>query len=1022
LNRADKHAILTINLVIIKDMIASFLDIYHRSGIRLFSIGIFVWLSLFGCKQKQTESLPELVDFNFHVKPILVQKCYLCHGPDPSSRKAGLRLDNLEGATALLKSGGKAIIPGNLNESSLIHRIKEDDPELVMPPPESKTELSAREIAILSKWIKQGAEWKQHWSFIPPQRFENAAIPIDKNGIDYFIEKKVAEKGLTLSPQANKNSLIRRVSYVLTGLPPAVDDLDQFVNDDNSNAYERIVDQYLDSPQFGEKWARHWMDVVRYAETKGHEFDYTITGAWRYRDYLIRAFNDDLPYNQFVKEHLAGDLLKKPRRDLATGKNESQLATMFYALSEGTHSPVDVRQDEADRIDNMIDVTSKAFQGLTVSCARCHDHKFDPIKTKDYYALFGVMESSRFSPIPADLTLEEEMNFGRVLELKSYMRNLVADDWKRLETTTSKSLASLNSEKNNVPSDTASILLGDFTGSTLDGWRSDGMAFANRTTLGEPLTNSQGRWVGLSDGWASSRLIGKRIFGALRSPNFTIDKDFIGLYARGKNSTIRIIIDNFQLISYPIYGGIDKRVDTENEQNFVFDVKLWRGHNAYIEILPGYFTNHVYKLPEDAFVEVQWAAAYNNQWNRPKIKNKLDPWPKDKAIERWRNFSASTEEVNVLNSLIANQTLQINPALIDDNLTEQNQLISHLYDSTFYNGVYDGFAINSPIFVRGSHKDLTENVPRGFIRAIAGKDSVFKSKGSGRTELAESMVNDQNPLTSRVMVNRIWHHLFGRGIVASVDNFGLQGELPTHPELLDFLATKFQAEGWSIKKMIRYILLSETFKRSTQGNALLYEKDPDNLLLSFFPTLRLEAESIRDGLLAVSGRLDKTMYGPPVSIHITDFMQGRGKPKESGPLDGDGRRSIYQEVRRNFLDPMMLTFDTPVPFTAFGKRNLTNVPAQSLILLNHPLVIKQAEVLAAHLLEQPNASLQAKIQLVYKRALSREASEDELKKATVYLDMLGNVYKTEPVDSRLIKIWKDYCHSVFNLKEFIYLI
>lgn len=984
-------------------------------------IAVVSLVVLFGCKQ-ESESLPDLVDFNFHVKPILVQKCYLCHGPDPGTRKAGLRLDNLEGATALLESGGKAIIPGHPNESILIHRIKEQDPELIMPPPESKMELTSREIAILSKWIKQGAEWKQHWSFIPPQAVSKATFPKNKNEIDYFIEKKALEKGLKLSTQANKNSLIRRVSYLLTGLPPDEKDLDNFVGDDDPKSYEKMVDQYLGSPQFGEKWARHWMDVVRYAETKGHEFDYTITGAWRYRDYLIRAFNEDLPYDQFVKEHLAGDLIPNPRRNQNSGTNESHMGTAFYALSEGTHSPVDVRQDEADRIDNMIDVTSKAFQGLTVSCARCHDHKFDPIRAKDYYALFGVLESSRFSPVPADLTLQEEKNIKRVSELKAYMRNLVAVDWKKSIMTSQKSSTLITTKSYTSSSDSAFTILGDFTGSTLDEWRSDGNAFSNRTTLGDPVIDSQGRCVALKDGWASSRLIGKKIFGALRSPNFIIDKDFIGLYARGKNGTIRIIIDNFQLISYPIYGGIDQRVDTDKEKNFVFDVKLWKGHKAYIEILPGYFTNHVYKLPEDAYVEVQWAAAYNGKLNWPRGKEILYPLAKDQVIERWQSFAASADEVEILNTWLANKTLQVSTSLIKDNLNEQQSLISQLGDSTFFNGIYDGFAINSPIFNRGSHKDLTKPVPRGFLGIIVGEDSIFNSKGSGRAELAKSIVNNQNPLTSRVMVNRIWHHLFGRGIVASVDNFGLQGELPTHPELLDFLAIKFQEEGWSIKKAIRYILLSETFKRSTVGDVMADEKDPDNLLLSHFPTLRLDAESIRDGMLAASGRLDKTMYGPPVPIHITDFMQGRGKPKESGPLDGDGRRSIYQEVRRNFMDPMMLTFDRPIPFTAFGKRNVTNVPAQSLILLNHPLVIDQAKVLATRVLQQPTSGLQEMVQIVYRRALSRKPNKDEMEQATMYLDMLSNVYKSEPADTQKLKIWTDYCHSVFNLKEFIYLI
>ncbi|MEJ0055697.1 MAG: DUF1549 domain-containing protein [Bacteroidota bacterium] len=349
-------------------------------------------------RQEHTPPLPELVDFNFDVRPILVQKCYLCHGPDPGSRKAGLRLDTFEGATAALKNGGNAIIPGHPGDSKLIERVKSKDPEKVMPPVDSKLELTEREIAILSEWIRQGAGWKQHWAFIPPLGPSMEELPAGKNEIDFLIEKKIEQNGLELAPEASKNSLIRRVSYILTGLPPAPEAIEKYIADNSPDAYEKVVDQYLSSPRYGEKWARHWMDIVRYAETKGHEFDYVITGAWRYRDYLIRAYNSDLPYDQFVKEQLAGDLMTSPRRHPVSGVNESHIGTAFYALTEGTHSPVDIRQDEADRIDNMVDVTSKAFQGLTVSCARCHDHKFDPITAADYYALFGVMESTRFSP------------------------------------------------------------------------------------------------------------------------------------------------------------------------------------------------------------------------------------------------------------------------------------------------------------------------------------------------------------------------------------------------------------------------------------------------------------------------------------------------------------------------------------------------------------------------------------------------------------------------------------------------
>lgn len=985
---------------------------------------LVVLLSLIKCSDKHTPPLPELVDYNFDIKPILVQKCYLCHGPDSSSRKAGLRLDTYEGSTAALKEGGQAIIPGHPSNSKLVDRINSQDPELVMPPPDTKQTLTEREIAVLTKWIKQGADWKPHWSFIPPAAPDLRGLTKDENEIDFLVEKKIKQRGLELAPEANKNSLIRRVSYLLTGLPPSREALRIYLADNSSNSYENMVDRYLNSPRYGEKWARNWMDVVRYAETKGHEFDYTIAGAWRYRDYLIRAFNEDLPYDQFVKEQLAGDLLPMPRRHPTIGTNESQLGTVFYTMAEGSHSPVDVRKDEADRIDNMIDVTTKTFQGLTVSCARCHDHKFDPISTADYYSLYGVMESSRFSPVAASLTLSEEKNMEEVRNIDSYIRNKVADHWgenrivaigkKHNSSTEAKQVGTINSSEY--------TLLGDFRGRDLNGWKSDGLAFGSKTTLGNPVFNKQSELVRLATGKASSRGISMGIFGALRSPDFIINKKFIGVRAAGKKATIRIIIDNFQLISYPIYGGIEKRVDNEAGQNFIFDVSLWKGHKAYIEIMAGEFSAHVYSLAKDAFVEVDYALAYDEKWIDPD-HGRQGSYTLENSVQHWKNFNTSSQQVDWLNELLRKQALLKKIPGVSESLARRQQLLEGVYDSTFYNGIREGFGINSPVFVRGSHKELTRPVPRRFLSALPSKDTVFRTAGSGRMELADEIINPQNPLMARVMVNRIWYQIFGRGIVETVDNFGLQGKLPSHPELLDFLAIKFQKEGWSVKRMIKSIAMSTTFRRSTNAMDGIEKSDPDNVLLSHFPVLRLEAEDVRDGLLAVSGRLDTAMFGPPVPVHVTDFMQGRGRPQISGPLDGAGRRSIYQEVRRNFLEPLMLAFDRPVPFTTFGKRNTTNVPSQSLILMNDPFVILQAELMTKNLLDQNKLSFDDRLKWIYQRAFSRDPSSGEIEKAKSFIINLARLYAVKDQDVLMsVDIWKDYCHTIFNSKEFIYLI
>ena len=961
------------------------------------------------------------MNFNFDVRPILVRNCYLCHGPDPSSRKADLRLDTYEGATASKDDGIHPIVPGKPRKSELVRRINHSDPEVVMPPPETNMKLTDYEIAVLERWIDQGAEWTDHWSFIPPEGNPGLNSKESTNLIDYFIDQKIDEKGLTSAPVAEPNKLLRRVSYMLTGLPPDQDMIANYLSDQSPDAYERMVDHYLDSDAFGERWARHWMDVVRYAETKGHEFDYTTLGAWHYRDYLIRAFNDDIPYDQLVKEHLAGDLITHPRRNGQTRTNESQVGTMFYVFSEGKHSPVDTKKEEADRIDNIIDVASKTFQGLTVSCARCHDHKFDPIPTADYYSMYGVMQSSRFSPVPANVSLEKERSVEIIDSLKSSIRTMLSKKWSVAASKEAKRMEKSSETKEQIDYK----MIGDFRGRNLDGWLSNGLAFGDKTTLGDPVFDRSKKYiVGLSDGKASSRSYATGLFGAIRSPNFVIDKDFIGVMAQGRKSVIRIIIDNFQLIQNPIYGELEKKINHESMQQVVFDLSAWKGHTAYIEIMPGEFKSHVYTLTEDAFVEVAYVIAYDESWPE-KIEFEEEQMHRSPdLLDGWRSGQSSPYDVNRLNDLIQGKKLNTTSMDIAANLRHISRLSEALKDTAFYEGIYEGFGRDSHVFNRGNTDDLSaETVPRGFLSVLSHEETKSVHKGSGRLEFAEAVLDPENPLTSRVMVNRIWHHMFGRGIVETVDNFGLQGKLPSHPELLDQLAIKFINDNWSIKKMVKYIMMSKTFQRSTEDMPNSQSLDPDNILLSHYPVRRLEAEAIHDALLAVAGNLNPQMYGPPVPLYLTSFMQGRGRPGESGPLDGNGRRSIYHEVRRNFLEPMMLTFDRPIPFTTFGNRNVTNVPAQSLILMNSEFVSNQAAIMAEEIISHRHEDEAAIIKHIYIKALTREPTDLELEAALGYIKLLAHSYELNDAEiCESVEVWKDYCHSVFNLKEFIYLV
>lgn len=981
-----------------------------------------------GCTNQQAH-VPDRVDYNFNIRPILSNTCYVCHGPDVSTREADLRLDVREEAIRK-RDGGRAIVPGSARRSLLIQKVTAEDPDNRMPPAEANKTLTPREIALLSRWIDQGAEYKPHWALIPPTPRE--APSGSSTAIDGFVNARLEARDLPAAPPATRESLVRRASYVLTGLPPSPALVRSFTNDSSPDAYASLIDTLLASPGFGERWARHWMDLMRYAESKGHEFDFTIDGAWQYRDYLIRAFNADVPYDRLVAEHLAGDLLDTPRYHPLTGTDESVIGTVYYALGEGKHSPVDNRIDEAERIDNIIDVTTKTFQGLTLACARCHDHKFDPLPTADYYSFYGMVESARFAPT-ALLSSHQRVQLDSIRAIQSALRRHIATTWipalegapARLSST--RPAGATPSIAATPDSAQSWRMLGDFRNGAYDGWFAHGPAFEEPTALGAPVT-TRGRFDSLLTGVASSRQLAAGVPGALRSPTFTIEHDSLHVEAAGHKSSIRIIVDNFQLIRAPIHGGLDVEVTGPELSTYRFDVAMWKGRKAYVELLVGTYTKKERFLTEQhrllrdpsSYIEAAYAITFNGD---PPVMTQ-PALPREDlagAVDAWASGAASQAQVATINAALRRGQLPASP--LRAALRKVDAIAAELQDAAYVLTVTDGDNVTSPVFDRGNYRMLTGSpVPHRFFTALVPSGKPFTASASGRLDLAESITNPDNPLTARVMVNRLWHHVFGRGIVKTVDNFGAQGALPTHPELLDYLALRFMGQDWSIKAMLREILLSETFRRSTQASPEAMETDPENLLWSHYPIRRLEAEAIRDGILAVSGRLDSTMYGEPVPIHLTEFMEGRGRPQESGPLDGDGRRSIYISVRRNFLSPMMLAYDRPLPFSTFGARNSSNVPAQSLTMLNDPFVAEQADTWAQRIVAMDLDTL-AKIEYIYMRALSRPPTPEETANARIFLD--DEAQRME-LDAEAAEndpgLWAAFCHVVFNLKEFIYLI
>ncbi len=1102
--------------------------------------------------------------FEKNVRPVLVEHCYKCHSAQAKRIKGGLLLDSRAG---LLKGGdsGPAIVPGRPEQSRLVEALGYKNPDLQMPP---RGRLSDRAVTDLTAWVKNGAYWpatatsggtvsrssfdlqarkREHWAWqpvraVPPPAVRDTAWPRDP--IDRFILARLEAHALHPAAPADRATLLRRVSFDLVGLPPTPEEVTDFVSDRSPDAFEKVVDRLLASPHFGERWGRHWLDLVRYAESRGHEFDYPLPNAYQYRDYVLRALNADVPYDQLVIEHLAGDLLQRPRLDPTEHFNESILGTGFWFLGEELHSPVDVRQDEADRFDNRIDVMTKAFLGLTVACARCHDHKFDAISTRDYYALFGLLEScsyrlARFDTMEQNRHVAAELWRLRERRRPAVQRTLAANlrpaverlaDYllaarevlrgqrarleavaqnRRLDATLLKHwvnhLQNVKDDRDpffawaRAACDPAAKEIGgrEVLRSIARSWRERLVAGENEVVVdyarpgpGEWLPDSPAfgpsptrpgdvrlgidpehptiriceraaaeidpAWDRLTpaDGIATDpgALAGPARAGhTLRTPTFTLTGGKVYYLVRGAGRAYAAV-DQHLMIAGPLHARLVLPIHAEDRFQWVeHDLTPYRGQHVHVEFtadpgasfavaqvvqaatVPGLAdppsaallrlidenaAGHLEGLAE-GYQRVFTEAVESCLRFAPACKCPLDDSPA--RSQRARNEDgAQADLARLVNWLVRHPDML--PGGGERLLTamrpfvaEEAPILARIQmPSRLALAMWDGTGVDECVFLRGSPKALGERVPRRFLEALAGPDSLAAGTGSGRLQLARQMIDPKrDPFISRVPVNRVWHHLFGRGLVASVDNFGVLGEPPTHPELLDYLADRFVRDGWSIKRLIRALVLSSTYRMAARSDAEADRADPEDLLLHRMRLRRLEGEALRDALLAVSGRLNPAMYGPPVPVHLTEFQQGRGRP-ESGPLDGDGRRSVYLAVRRNFLSPLLLAFDTPIPFSTVGRRTVSNVPAQALILLNDPFVHQQAEVWARRVLRQEGTPAE-RVTRMYQTALGRPPSETELRDCLDFLDEQSRLARSP------MFAWTDLAHVLFNAKEFLFL-
>ncbi|MBM3763816.1 MAG: DUF1553 domain-containing protein [Acidobacteria bacterium] len=844
--------------------------------------------------------------FESRIRPVLAARCQGCHSA--AKKTSGLAVDSKAG----LERGGSrgtAVRPGDAMGSLLYRAVSYTDAMLKMPP---DGKLPANVIEDIKRWIDSGAEdprvetapavqssidWakaKQYWAFQP--------LRPGGGSIDSLLRERWTRSGLKPSGPADKRTLLRRVTFDLTGLPPTAAEIEAFLGDSSANAYTKVVERLLASPHYGERSARLWLDLVRFAETNGHEFDFYKYEAWRYRDYVIRAFNEDLPYNTFVREHVGANAPSRPSRD--GSYVESAIASGFYGLGEERNGATDLEEVRTEMRDSKIDVFGKAFLGLTVACARCHDHKFDPIPTTDYYALGGVFDSTRTS-------------LGSIASAP--VTKAIEDSLRAIERPMPAAPAT-------------SLRKGDE--------RFD-MSLFYRTGAGFAETRN---------GWLdSSRGASNALTGIMVSRSFVPKKKYIHVRVAGtKFAPVR---EEPSLLAVTIFapGRYPKGVAGAGDRTL-----RWRTITLHEEI------NQVCHL---------------------------------EIADRQRDGHI------VVGDIIFSDD-KTPPPDVAESLPELAGANATLPVEAFGRVTYEDVPHNMRVHERGNHLNLGEEVPRGFLRVLSAKGRF--DADSGRDGLAASLT--ESPLLARVMVNRLWKQHFGEGIVRTVDNFGQMGERPTHPELLDYLANKFVDGGWSLKAMHREMVLSDAYRRDSAASPEAAAKDPQNRLLTHMPVRRLEAEAVRDSILAVTGSLDRKTHGPSVKVHISEFQDGRGKPV-SGALDGEGRRSVYLEVRRNFITPLLLAFDYPLPTSTAGRRLVSTVPAQALTMMNNQFVAEQAAKWAARVSTAFHTP-RAQLDVMFEEAFARPPTAQERDRAATFFASGGTL--------------QEFAHVLLNTKEFLF--
>ena len=895
--------------------------------------------------------------FEKKVRPLLAEHCLRCHGPE--KQKGGLRLDS---GRELAKGGetGPSLASGKPDESLLIEAVRYAT-DLKMPP---KGKLAEAEIATLVEWVRAGAPWpesgppaaapvasasgplfsveqKAFWAFQPmkdpaPPEVKDAAWA--RSPIDRFILSGLEANQLRPSPPSDRRGLIRRATFDLTGLPPTPGEVAAFVADESPDAFARVIDRLLASPRYGERWARFWLDLARYADSNGMDENVAYAQAWRYRDYVVAAFNKDKPYDQFVKEQLAGDLLPAPTEAIG---HEQVTATGLLVLGPKMLAEDDPVKMEMDIIDEQVDTVGKVFLGLTLGCARCHDHKFDPLPTADYYSMAGLFKSTK--------------------SMKNY--NVVAM-WNERALATPDQQTALNEHRKQVAALEGQIKATSKIAreSVKRDARSRLADYLLATSAGASLVSLNPKLV---QRWAST------LEKAKADPN-SIFRPWLDPSADAPETdparAIRVKVDH------------DPKPNTPAERA-----------SRYRELFDEAEKADIATLSADLAL-----AAFRQALDDP--QGPVSPTRKVEELflaDTQAGLDALRQQVKALNE----KAPPVTEAM----------------------GVEDKKAVDLKVHIRGSHLTLGEVAPRRFPRIVAGEDQPsLGDDRSGRRELAEWLTRADHPLTARVMANRLWLWHFGQGIVRSPDNFGRLGERPTHPELLDWLARRFVESGWSMKAMHRTIMLSSTYQMGADYDPAAALADPDNRLRWRFDRRRLEAEAIRDAMLAVSGELDPAMGGTRLTTKSHDYVNSTGSSQKAALYEVN-LRSVYLPVIRSGLYPVFQAFDFADPSTSNGQRVPTTVAPQALFMMNDSLALRTSMAWAKRLLARADLDDAARVTLAYETAYGRPPRPEETARALDYLARFDALLTSKGVKDadRPVQAWQALAQALLAASEFL---